>query len=259
MAKKIVQPSTWPKNVTTLAIDVGGSGIKASVLDAQGAMTTQRVRVDTPYPCPPSRFLSEVDSLCTELPRSPRVSVGFPGMLRGGKVLHVPSLSRLEYGGPQDPGMAAKWHGYPLSDKLAELFGVPTKVVNDADMQGCAVAQGEGFEFVMTLGTGVGTALFNDGLLLPHMELSHGAFRRKLSTDLALGNAARKKIGKKKWRKRVLEAINWFDQMLFYDTIYIGGGNAKHLDEETLPDNAQIVPNSAGITGGVRVWELSNE
>jgi polyphosphate glucokinase len=84
-------------------------------------------------------------------------------------------------------------------------------------------------------------------------------FAKKLSTDLALGNAARKRIGKKKWRKRVIEAINWFDQMLFYDTIYIGGGNAKHLDDEALPDNAQIVPNSAGITGGVRVWELSTE
>lgn len=259
MAKAKNTGSAWPKNVLTLAIDIGGSGIKASVLDRDGAMTTQRIRVETPYPCPPQRLISEIDSLCAQLPRSNRVSVGFPGLVRGGSVVHVPSLSRLEYGGVEDPAMAARWHGFPLADQLAEMFGVPTKVVNDADMQGCAVARGIGFEFVMTLGTGVGTALFNEGELLPHLELSHGPFRRGVSFDLMLGNAGRKDLGNKKWRKLVGEAIHWFDEMLFFDTIYIGGGNAKHLDSDVLPEKAVIVPNTAGITGGVRVWELSSD
>lgn len=259
MATKLPGQSTWPKNVKTLAIDIGGSGIKASVLDRDGAMITERVRVDTPYPCPPERLVAEIQQLCADLPRSQRVSVGFPGVIRGGKVLRVTALSRLTYGGPTDPGMASHWRGFPLANNLAEMFETPTKVVNDADMQGCAVVDGNGFEFVMTLGTGVGTAVFNEGALLPHMELSHGAFRKGLSVDIALGNAARKQIGKKKWRKRVLEAIQWFDAMFLYDTIYIGGGNAKHLLAETLPDNAKVVPNSAGITGGVRVWDLATE
>ena len=259
MATKLPGQSTWPKTVKTLAIDIGGSGIKASVLDREGAMITQRVRVDTPYPCPPARLISEIQHLCNDLPRSQRVSVGFPGVIRNGQVLRVTALSRKEYGGPTDPDLAAQWHGYPLSNDLAEMFETPTKVVNDADMQGCAVVEGNGFEFVMTLGTGVGTAVFNNGMLLPHMELSHGAFRKGLSVDIALGNAARKKIGKKKWRKRVLEGIDWFDKMFLYDTIYIGGGNAKHLLTDSLPDNAKVVPNSAGITGGVRVWDLATE
>lgn len=255
MEQKIVS-ATWPKNVTTLGIDVGGSGVKGSVLDAEGQMITERVRLDTPYPCPPQLLVSTIDEVASQLPKANRVSVGFPGLVRDGKVVHVPSLSRLEYGGEEDPAMAARWHGFDLAGALSENFGLPTKVVNDADMQGCAVAQGNGFEFVMTLGTGVGTAMFNDGKLLEHLELSHGPFK-KSTFDLVLGNAGRKSIGKKKWNKLVLEAIHWFDEMLFFDTIYIGGGNAKHLAADTLPPKAQIVPNSAGITGGVRVWDLA--
>lgn len=257
MATKMQQTASWPKDVMTLGIDIGGSGVKASVLDKDGAMTTQRVRVDTPYPCPPERMLSTIDTVVSDLPKVNRVSVGFPGLVRGGKVMHVPSLSRLEYGGEENADMAAKWHGFDLAGELAGMFGLPTKVVNDADMQGCAVARGEGFEFVMTLGTGVGTALFEDGRLLPHLELSHGPFVKNTSFDLVLGNAGRKSLGKKKWAKKVAEAIYWFDEMLFFDKIYVGGGNAKHLDEETLGSKAEIVPNSAGITGGVRVWDLA--
>ena len=84
----------------------------------------------------------------------------------------------------------------------------------------------------------------------------HGPFQ-KSTFDLVLGNAGRKSLGKKKWRKLALEAIHWFDEMLFFDTIYVGGGNAKHLDPATLPPKAEVVPNSAGITGGVRVWDLA--
>ncbi len=253
--QKVVS-ATWPKNVTTLGIDVGGSGVKGSVLDADGQMMTERVRLETPYPCPPALLVSTIDEVASQLPKANRVSVGFPGLVREGKVVHVPSLSRLEYGGKEDAGMAAQWHGFDLAGALSQNFGLPTKVVNDADMQGCAVARGEGFEFVMTLGTGVGTALFNEGRLLEHLELSHGPFR-KSTFDLVLGNAGRKSIGKKKWSKLVLEAIHWFDEMLFFDTIYVGGGNAKHLPADKLPSNAEIVPNSAGITGGVRVWDLA--
>lgn len=256
--KQAVTKTRWPSNVTTLGIDVGGSGVKASVLDAHGVMITDRVRVDTPYPCPPTKLVSTIHGLVRELPKAHRVSVGFPGLVRDGVVKQVPSLSRLEYGGENDPTMASRWHGFDLADALAHDFTVPVRVVNDADMQGCAVAKGEGFEFVMTLGTGVGCAVFFDGKILPHMELSHGPFKKGMTTDVALGNVNRKAIGNKKWRRWVSEAIHWFDEMLFFDNIMIGGGNAKKLRADDLPANATIVPNTAGITGGVRVWDLAD-
>ena len=257
-AQQKVSKTRWPANVTTLGVDVGGSGVKASVLNAAGEMITERVRVDTPYPCPPTRLVATIHDLVQQLPQAQRVSVGFPGLVRDGVVKQVPSLSRLEYGGENDPTMAARWHGFDLADALAQDFSVPVKVVNDADMQGCAVATGEGFEFVMTLGTGVGCAVFFEGKILPHMELSHGPFKKGMTTDIALGNVNRKAIGNKKWRKWVLEAVHWFDEMLFFDSILIGGGNAKKLKPDDLPAKATVVPNTAGITGGVRVWDLAD-
>ena len=179
MSRTTGHPTTWPADVRTLAVDIGGSGFKASVLDAAGAMLTERVRVDTPYPCTPQRFVRTVADLVAPLGAVQRASVGFPGLVRHGRVLEVPSLSRGEYGGQADPGLVAAWGGFDLGSALAGVFGVPTKVVNDADMQGCAVVRGTGLEFVMTLGTGVGTALFSDGRLLPHLELSHGPFTGK--------------------------------------------------------------------------------
>ena len=116
---------------------------------------------------------------------------------------------------------------------------MPVKVANDADVQGCAVVQGEGFEFVMTLGTGVGTALFLDGRLLPHIEGGHAPFRKDETFEEQLGNVARKDVGNARWGRRVVKAIAAYDRFLFFDTIYLGGGNAKHLDPEQLPHARQ--------------------
>jgi len=146
--------TVWPQGVLTLSIDVGGSGIKASVLDPHGEMTVERVRVDTPYPCPPARLVSTIVELVDGLPPTHRASVGFPGMVRNGHILDVPSLSRPTYDGQRDDTLASLWNDFDLGTALAEALNVPTKVVNDADMQGCAVARGAGMEFVITLGTG---------------------------------------------------------------------------------------------------------
>ena len=248
-----------PHGVRTLAIDIGGSGLKASVLDQAGQMTTDRRRVDTPYPCPPLTLITAVAALVDPLRDAHRASVGFPGLVRRGRVLEVPSLSRAEYAGGRDPGLALAWSEFDLGSALAELLGVPTKVVNDADMQGCAVVQGHGLEFVMTLGTGVGTALFNEGRLLPHLELSHGPFRRGERTDVALGNSARQAIGNEKWTKRVRKSIDHFHEMLWFDHLYVGGGNAKHLTAVDVGPKGRLIPNSAGILGGVRIWDLHTE
>ncbi len=248
--------ATWPTDVRTLAVDVGGSGVKASVLDPGGNMITERVRVQTPYPCPPSRLVDTILAVTEELPAAQRVSVGFPGLIREGIVRNVPALSRRVYGGEVDPALQSKWVGFDLGRALAQAFELPTVVVNDADMQGCAVVRGEGFEFVMTLGTGTGTALFNNGQLLPHLELGHAPLRKGETVEQQIGNVARKAVGNRSWSKRVRRAIKAYHEYLFFDHLYIGGGNAKHLTASHLPPNAEIVPNTAGITGGVRVWDL---
>ena len=129
-------------------------------------------------------------------------------------------------------------------------------MANDADVQGCAVVEGKGFEFVMTLGTGVGTACFYEGRLLPHLEMGHAPFRKDQTFEDQMGNVARKEVGNGRWGKRVLKSIDAYYDFLFYDVIYIGGGNAKHLDPQRLPRRARIVSNSAGILGGVRIWDL---
>ena len=248
----------WPADVTTLSIDVGGTGLKASVLDPKGVMMADRIRVETPYPCPPTTLVKSLQVIAKQLPSFHRVSVGFPGLVRHGRVIQVPAFSRRVYGGPPDPDLVQLWNGFDLAGALARAFKVPVKVANDADVQGCAVVNGVGFEFVMTLGTGCGTAVFSDGKPLPHMELSHAPFRKGQTFDILLGNAARKSDGKKKWRRNVMRAVQAFDDFLYFDSIYIGGGNAKHVSAVDFGPKATIVPNTAGILGGIRIWDLED-
>jgi polyphosphate glucokinase len=247
-------PARWPRTVKTLAIDIGGTGLKASVLGPKGDMLVDRVRVETPYPCSPDLLISTLQELIAPLPAAHRATVGFPGLVRNGVVISVPSLSRTKAGGPRVEEQAALWEGYPLEDALATAFSKPLLLANDADVQGCAVVSGQGFEYVMTLGTGVGTSLFDNGLLLPHIELSHAPFRKNESFDIQLGDAERKRIGDKHWNKRVKKALVWLEDVLYPDRIYIGGGNAKRLTFELGP-RTQVVSNAAGILGGMKVWE----
>jgi polyphosphate glucokinase len=247
-------PRLWPAEVKTLSVDVGGTRLKASVLDGGGEMIVEKVRTDTPYPCPPEVLVESLCRLVRDLPSYHRVSVGFPGLIRKGVVRQVPALSRRKPGGPRDRKLAGRWAGFRLRDALEKAFGVPTLVANDADVQGSAVVRGEGFELVVTLGTGVGCAMFEDGVLLPHLELSHGHYKRGVSIDAALGNAERKRIGNKRWNRRVARALEWLERMVLFDRMYVGGGNAKHLALDLGP-RVEIVSNLAGITGGIRLWD----
>lgn len=243
-------------SVRTLAIDVGGSGIKAIVLNHVGEPLCERTRIETPYPCPPSQFLEIVASLVQGFPPFDRASIGFPAMVRDGKTLRVQAFARAVKDGPRDPELFTLWDGFPLQQELAALLAVPALLANDADVQGCAVVSGVGTEFVMTLGTGVGTSLFHNGHMLPHMELSHGTYAGE-SIDIELGNASRKAIGNKRWVKLVGRAVADFDAKLFPDTIYIGGGNSKLLTEVDLGPLVKIVPNTAGLMGGIKLWEFA--
>jgi polyphosphate glucokinase len=182
--------------------------------------------------------------------------VGFPGLVRNGIVVMVPSLSRLVKDGPKDPALVNAWKNFDLQTPMTSALGIPTKVANDADIQGAAVIKGEGLEFVMTLGTGVGTALFQNGILLPHLELGHAPFRQSEEFEEQIGNAARERIGVERWTKRVIKAISKYDQFLYYDHCYVGGGNAKHIKGLDLGPKVTRVSNKAGLFGGARIWDL---
>jgi polyphosphate glucokinase len=238
----------------TLVFDVGGSGLKAAVLDATGQMVSERVRVRTPYPCPPDRLITELAGLAASLGPAERASVGFPGMVRSGVVLSAPKLDTV--GGPGtsvDPAVTDAWRDYPLAEALRSALGMPVRVANDADVQGAAVIAGSGFELVLTLGTGFGTAAFYDGTLLPHLEFAHHAFRKGETYEEQLGELARRTVGEERWVKRVRKAVDSLRALTFFSSCYIGGGNARRLPEELGPD-VRIVPNTAGLLGGIALW-----
>lgn len=245
----------FPDDVVTLAVDVGGSAIKGALLNAQGEMISERVRIENVYPCPPNVILKTIEDLADQLPGFHRVAVGFPGLVRSGRVFNIPSFSKSTLEGEFDPELIQAWEGFDLESALDENFHQPVRVANDADVQGSAAISGSGLEFVMTLGTGVGTALFFDGLLLPHFELGHAPFRKGMTFEEQIGNAARREIGKERWIKRVFKAIDSYNQFLFFDHIYIGGGNGRHLEDIELPENTTLVSNTAGILGGIKIWE----
>lgn len=243
----------------TLAIDVGGSGLKAAVLSPDGELLTERVRRETPYPCTPDVLLDELELLAQSQPAYDRISVGFPGAIRLGRVRDVTAFVRPAPGEPRAQYLVDLWFGFDLQTALARRFGKPVRVANDADVQGCAVIQGTGMELVITLGTGVGCAVFYDGALLPHMELSHGRFGEGQSIEVACGDNERHKVGKDVWRERVLDALQAFEDMVLPDHVYIGGGNAKRLDPDTLGPNRTIVPNISGLLGGIALWERTGD
>ncbi len=226
----------------TLAIDVGGSRLKAAILDERGGMIADRVRINTPKPCPPEALLPALNLLVTQLPVFDRVSVGFPGVVRKGKVLGAVNLCRRS------------WPGFDLEKALEKQFNKPVRVINDADMQGLAAIRGKGIELVITLGTGVGSGLFEDGRLAPHLELGHIPFRNDQTFEEQLGNRAFLEIGKRRWNRRLVRAIKWWRIMTNFDRLYLGGGNAEYISFK-LPLDVEVVPNELGLMGGIWLWK----
>jgi polyphosphate glucokinase len=254
LERKPAPPLTTP-GVNTLAIDIGGTGLKASVLDAAGQMEHDRVRVDTPYPLSPKKLVGALADLIRPLPAFDRVSAGFPGMVRAGQVLSAPHfISPTGPGGKPSKDLVAQWTGFDLQHSLGIALAKPTRVANDADLQGAAVVTGDGLEVVLTLGTGLGSAIFYEGKLTPHLELAHHPFLKGEEYNMAVGDAARKKLGAKKWNKQVAAAIDAVRALTFFDHCFIGGGNATRLTFK-LPDDITVVDNAAGILGGIKLWD----
>jgi polyphosphate glucokinase len=125
-------------------------------------------------------------------------------------------------------------------------------------VQGLGVIARRGLECVITLGTGIGFALFEAGRPAPHLELSQHPVHNGLTYDKYIGNAALHGVGRRRWNRRVRKAIGHIITLTSCDTLYIGGGNAKHLQLD-LPANVRIVSNEAGITGGIRLWDALPE
>ena len=226
----------------TLSIDIGGTRVKMMVLDEKGKPVTKRLRDDTPHP-------ATVDALCEVLHKLilqidigyDRVSAGFPGVVLNGIVKTAANL---------DPS----WIGVSLEEKLNDMTGKPTRVANDADVQGYGNIEGKGLELVITLGTGVGTAMFIHGVLVPNLEFGHHPFMDNLSYEELLSEAKLLEIGKEQWCLNLKRAIQTWSMAFNYDYLYIGGGHSE-LINFILPENVKITENIEGILGGIKLWE----
>lgn len=229
-----------PARPRTLAIDIGGTGLKALRLGPDGAALDERARVDTPRPATPDTVLPALFELIAPLGDYERVSVGFPGVVVEGVTRTAPNLD-------------VAWAGFDLAAALAAHTGRPVRVLNDAGVQGYGVVEGRGVELVLTFGTGLGCALFNDGVYVPNLELAHHPFGKRGSYEDYVDDRARRELGKKRWNKRVKKIIAQVLPIWNPRVLYLGGGNARHIKGE-LPDNVRITSNLAGLTGGIALW-----
>jgi polyphosphate glucokinase len=225
----------------TLCIDIGGTGIKMMVLDPVGKPLNERARELTPKPATPQAVLGVIRKMVKEQPKFERVSVGFPGVVQRGITLTAPNLS-------------PEWAQQNLRADIEAITGAPTRVLNDADLQGYGVIERSGVEMVLTLGTGLGAALYLNGHLVPNLELGHHPFQKDKTYEERVSDAELKEHGKQKWSKRVGDMIDMLSAIFNYDRLHIGGGNAQHIKLD-LPENVTLFDNVDGMSGGIRLWD----
>ena len=228
-----------------LAIDIGGSHIKGTILNPQGESQTEYKRVDTPEKATPATVLSIITALVKDMPAYEKVSVGFPGYTRNGIVYTAPNLGN------------ANWGKIDLGQQISNALHKPVRLVNDADQLGLGVVSGKGYELAVTLGTGMGTAILIDGYLLPHLELAHHPISKDRDYDEYIGEKALKEEGKEKWNRRMTKVLEVLKTVFNYERLYLGGGSSEKL---TIPldDNIHLFTNKDGIKGGARLWQLED-
>ncbi|HJT19008.1 MAG TPA: ROK family protein [Nitrospira sp.] len=223
--------STERHPTLTLVIDVGASGIKATVLNELGHPVGKRFRHETPSSGMPGEVMDTIVSLSKHFASFDRVAVGFPGVVIDGIVKQAPNLS-------------PDWQDFNIAEILKTRLKKPVRVANDADVQGFGSIAGTGVELVLTLGTGVGTALFVNGHLVPNVEIGKSKLR----------NEALQKSGKKKWNQRLSKFVRRLEETFHFTRLYIGGGNSRQVDVSRLPANVTIVSNVNGLAGGIALW-----
>jgi polyphosphate glucokinase len=223
----------------TLCFDIGGTGIKAELLDERGRPLTDRARIPTPKGATPRQVVAIIRKLAAGEGKFDRVAVGFPGVTKNGVIYTAPNLGK-------------GWNNFALEQKLRRALKRPVRVANDADVQGLGSITGHGVELVITLGTGVGSVVFVNGNRI-HLELGHHPFHKGKTYEDELGHRMLLKKGKKWWNKRLREAIEDLKIAFNYDRLYIGGGDAKFIRFEP-PANVKIVSNVEGLLGGIKLW-----
>jgi len=236
--------------VEILGIDIGGTGIKGAPVDTlTGALLGERFRLLTPSPATPAAVSATVAEVAAHFSWHGPIGCGFPAAIRGGKVRTASHVAK-------------EWLGCEPKRLFQESTGCPVIVLNDADAAGCAemrfgAGQGrQGVVLIVTLGTGIGSALFLDGHLVPNTELGHIEIRGKDAEGRASASARERRAWSwKRWARRVDEYLQHMNAYLWPDLIIIGGGVSKKADKflplltvETEVVAAQM-QNEAGIVG----------
>lgn len=232
--------SSGKSNPVTMCIDIGGSGLKAMLVNASGKPVSERQRIVTPAIPTPKAVMKALAELCKPLPNFDRVSVGFPGVVKKGVTYTAANLHPA-------------WFGFHFESELAKMWKRPVRLANDAAVQGYGAIKGDGVELAITLGTGLGSSLFTNGRLCPGLELGHHPWKRDREYEDYLGRRGLDKYGKKHWNKLLQEAIEQTAKLFNWDHLYLGGGNTKKIDFK-LGKNVEIVSNEAGLLGGVALW-----
>lgn len=225
-----------------LTIDIGGSSIKAGLVRADGFMLSALYRYSTPSDPSPARMLDAMLELANPFSGFNAVSVGFPGAIKHHIIQTAPNLG------------TPLWSGVDFSALVEARFQCPVRLANDATMYGLGVITGKGIEVVLTLGTGMGFALFRDGIPAPQIELGQHTAGDEPSYDDFVGDAALRRIGETGWKQRVQQTIQRLAALVDFDKLHIGGGNARLFVQTELPTNVMLVTNEAGLAGGAKLW-----
>ena len=225
----------------TLAVDIGGGSIKLLALSPEGVPVTETLAQPTPQPATPDAVFKLIQDMADTLPPHRQVSVGFPGVVKDGVAFNAPNLGN------------ELWDRVPLAERLAQALHRPVRAVNDVDLQGLGVVRGTGVEMVLTLGTGMGAALFTDGALVPNLELGHHPFRNGQTYEDLVRDSELKRIGPVAWTARVMDALEQIKPIFNYDLLHLGGGNAQNVQTE-LPDDVRVFSLAEAMRGALRLW-----
>lgn len=243
-------PERPPVGDAWIGVDIGGTGIKAGLVDvATGSLIGSRIRVPTPHPSRPDAVVEATAGLVSRLSSDHPIGIGFPAPFVARKVMMAANIDD-------------SWIGVEAATRFAEAIGRPCAVLNDADAAGLAemrfgAGHGQhGVVLLLTLGTGIGSALFHDGVLVPNTEFGHIEVRGKVAEHRAAASVREVKgLSWKHWGERLSEYLDHVDRLVWPDLVILGGGVSKKADKwlPYVEARPPVVPaqhqNEAGCVG----------